>query len=693
MLLRQNGCRGEHRHLLAGGHGLEDRPDRHLGFAEADITAHEAVHRLRLLHVPFDIGNRLDLIRCGFVREGILEFVLPGAIHGEGEAGCLVPFGVELDQVEGDLAHGLAGAFFGLVPGGAPHAVEVRRAIAGGAVAAEAAQLVGGDPQEAIGVLDDEVIAGFAANRKLLELQELADAVVAVHHEIPRAHLVGIDRAARGLAPATHVTARGQGVLTKEFPVSDQRELPGRQLQALEFGGALRLERDGGVLFDQPIDGRVIGRVGDKAADAVVLLEQGHSAAGLGGEQPDPGLLLLEAFDQLGELAELVGVGRHGPAGEIEVVGVVVAFLQLGQVKALEALGRRQGVFGAAVQDGRQLEAEFSADLGVVLDGVIKPLLAVGEAMAPLIDGNQGAFGQVVEQRSRLIPGQAHESPHPLRCAPFQQLLAGFGAEELVKALRHALAEGIRDQGPVAARGETHHVDRIEGALAGGVEFPQLLQLLTEEFQTDGKFGADREDVDDVAATAPAALLLDARDPLVTQARQGFAERFEVKFIPLAQAEALGLQGRRRRQVRLQGAFGGDDRAAAAGIQKFAEDLELSPGDLTGGIKGLVGAALARGIELGAVPAHQFQQRCPAAGLLQGGHHDQQRGFGAARQDTADQGAGSASCPGEPQPLVPGAPLQHLSTEGHLLQLAHQGGEGHGAQSTAAHLGKRMVSS
>ena len=353
MLLGQNGCRGEHCHLLTGGDGLEDRADGDFGFAEAHITADQAVHRLGLLHVPFDIGNRLDLIRRGLVGEGVLEFVLPGAIHREGEARSLVPFGVELDQIEGDLADGLARPLLGFVPRGSAHPVEVRGAVTGGPVAPEAAQLVGGDPQQAIGVLHNEVVAGFAANRELLELQEFADAVVAVHHEVARAHLVGIDRAASGLAPAAHIAAGRQGVLAEELPVGDQGQLPGRQLQTLEFSGALGLEGDGGVLLDQPINRRVIRRVGDEAADAVVLLQQGHGPAGLGREQPDPRLLLLEAFDQFGELAELVGVGRHGPAGEVEIVGVVVALLELRQVKALEALSSGQGLFGPAVQHGR----------------------------------------------------------------------------------------------------------------------------------------------------------------------------------------------------------------------------------------------------------------------------------------------------------------------------------------------------
>ena len=60
--------------------------------------------------------------------------------------------GVELHQIERHLAHGLAGPLLGLAPGGAAHAVEIGRLLGGGAVAAEAAQLVSRHPQQAIGL-------------------------------------------------------------------------------------------------------------------------------------------------------------------------------------------------------------------------------------------------------------------------------------------------------------------------------------------------------------------------------------------------------------------------------------------------------------------------------------------------------------------------------------------------------------
>ena len=45
VLLGQQRGRHEHGHLLAVLHGLERGPDGDLGLAEADVAAHQAVHR------------------------------------------------------------------------------------------------------------------------------------------------------------------------------------------------------------------------------------------------------------------------------------------------------------------------------------------------------------------------------------------------------------------------------------------------------------------------------------------------------------------------------------------------------------------------------------------------------------------------------------------------------------------------
>ena len=134
-------------------------------------------------------------------------------------------------------------------------------------------------------------------------------------------------------------------------------------------------------------------------------------------------------------------------------------------------------------------------------------------------------------------------------------------------------------------------------------------------------------------------------------------------------------------QVGLQGALGADNRPAAGAFavfgHQFCQHLQLPPGDFSGGVKGFVGGTLTGGIELAGGPAHQFEQGGPAARLLQGGHHHQQRRFSGSGHGAGHQGPGRQARPSQPQPLRPLAAGQQLAGQGCLPQLAHQGGEGH----------------
>jgi hypothetical protein len=61
VLVGQNGDRRDDRHLLAILHRLERRAHRHFRLPESHIPAHEAIHRMRILHIALDV---LDRLRC-----------------------------------------------------------------------------------------------------------------------------------------------------------------------------------------------------------------------------------------------------------------------------------------------------------------------------------------------------------------------------------------------------------------------------------------------------------------------------------------------------------------------------------------------------------------------------------------------------------------------------------------------------
>ena len=124
VLLGEEGGGDEDGHLHAVLHGLERGPDGDLGLAEADVAAHEAVHRARRLHVGLDVGDGPLLVGRLPVGEGLLELALPRGVGGEGVARGGDALLVEDHQLLGDLAGGRADPALGLGEVGAPEAVE-----------------------------------------------------------------------------------------------------------------------------------------------------------------------------------------------------------------------------------------------------------------------------------------------------------------------------------------------------------------------------------------------------------------------------------------------------------------------------------------------------------------------------------------------------------------------------------------
>ena len=213
VLLREQ--RGGHQHGNLGAvlHGLERRPHRDLGLAVAHIAHHHAIHRRGLLHVPLDLLDRTELIDGLGERERVLHLPLPRGVRPERAPGRGLPLGVELDELGGDLADGLAGLALGVLPVRATHLGQRRSLTAD--VAAELAEGLHGHVQTVPGgasfagrVLDHQVLAPrravTAAHLPLDHLHEPADAVLVVDHQVP-----GLERERVDLVAALGVSRLG----------------------------------------------------------------------------------------------------------------------------------------------------------------------------------------------------------------------------------------------------------------------------------------------------------------------------------------------------------------------------------------------------------------------------------------------------------------------------------------------------
>ena len=88
VLLHQERRRHQHGHLLAVLHRLERRTHGDLGLPVADVTADEAVHRDRPLHVGLDLVDARLLVGRLDVRERVLQLALPRGVGRRRRSPC-----------------------------------------------------------------------------------------------------------------------------------------------------------------------------------------------------------------------------------------------------------------------------------------------------------------------------------------------------------------------------------------------------------------------------------------------------------------------------------------------------------------------------------------------------------------------------------------------------------------------------
>ena len=96
VLITQNRRGGQHRDLFAVADRLEGCAHGDFGLAITDITADEAIHRQRRLHIALDVRNRGQLVRRLIVLKPFFEFLLPLGIGRECKSMGNFPLGVQL---------------------------------------------------------------------------------------------------------------------------------------------------------------------------------------------------------------------------------------------------------------------------------------------------------------------------------------------------------------------------------------------------------------------------------------------------------------------------------------------------------------------------------------------------------------------------------------------------------------------
>ena len=112
-----------------------------LGFAIANVSGQQAVHRNRALHVALDLFDGRKLVWRFDESEGLFEFTLPRGVGAERVPLRFHARRIELDQVDGNLANSLASAPLGVCPVGSTHFAQHRSFAAD--IASQQVELVG----------------------------------------------------------------------------------------------------------------------------------------------------------------------------------------------------------------------------------------------------------------------------------------------------------------------------------------------------------------------------------------------------------------------------------------------------------------------------------------------------------------------------------------------------------------------
>ena len=169
--------------MLAGLHGDEGGTHGDFGFAETDVTADDAIHRLLGTKISHHLADGIGLIGGFFEGKGVGKGLVFQIARGEAQSASSFAPRIEIEQFGGDVAHLLGRTLAGATP--LIGAELVQRGGFGGCtgVATDEMQRMHGYVQPITALIfEHQEFAALAADLHHLQSDVASDAVFLVDH-------------------------------------------------------------------------------------------------------------------------------------------------------------------------------------------------------------------------------------------------------------------------------------------------------------------------------------------------------------------------------------------------------------------------------------------------------------------------------------------------------------------------------
>ena len=442
MLGGEDGRRHEDGHLFLGKDALEGGAHGDFRLAEPDVAADEAVHGLAGFHVALDVGSGLDLVRGGFVLEGVLEFLLELAVGREAETFHEFAASIKVHKFARNLHDLLLHALFLVFPVLGTQAVELERVVLRGVDLLYLLE-VGHGELEAVAALvfEQGAVHHAAVHLDADKAQVAADAVVLVGDEV--AAVQRLDHQRAGYRAGDLALAGLVGMAVEDSRLRQEGDL---------------------VVFEPETFGDVADKVTFDGKVLEIVLQAGQAALRRCHDVDSPagGVKILDFF------CDGVGPGRGEILFlEVDLVPVRGVGLDVGHVEA-----RAQGEIRrklAHLEPERIGFRNLGFGAACVLVGGLVRLVELARRL--------GEHGKFLEHERRA--GQIVQK------ARGERLVTVPAPPDVVQGVAHhgRFAFGNRE---LAHREQVDKLLFFYGALAEDVEGADGFHLVAEELDTDG---------------------------------------------------------------------------------------------------------------------------------------------------------------------------------------------------------------